>query len=262
MKLEVLISCMHQDCRKLIERTNIQSDVVVINQCDDNSYQEYTFVNKKGDKCVAKFISTTERGLSKSRNMALKYASADICLICDDDEILDDDYETIISDKYLSNNRLDLAAFKIKNTGKRYPFKEKKINYLSALRLASWQITFNLSSVVSKNITFDETLGSGVSKGGGEENMFLYDCLKNKLRIRYFPLQIGEMINGQSQWFNGCTSEFFEDRGVMTQKLMGKFFSVLYGVYYLVRKYNWYKKDISFFNAAKSLFKGILKQVC
>lgn len=259
MNIEVLISCMHQEDHSIVYRTNIQSDVVVINQTDKNQYETYYFTNNKGRQCRVKFISTVERGLSKSRNMAIKNATGDICLICDDDEILDDHYVETILETYNKHPNADIAAFTIKDTGKKYPKDEKRINYISALQLASWQISFRREKLESNNIWFDETLGSGVSKAGGEENMFIYDSLRKHLNIFYFPRNIGRMIEGNSQWFAGCTNEFFFDRGVMTKKLMGRSWALLYAIYYLLSKHHWYKKDISFLNASKAIFRGIFK---
>ena len=93
MTLNLLIACMHEKDTSIIKRSNVQSDVVVVNQCDHDSVEEFDFLNKKGITCHAKFINTTERGLSRSRNMAIENAQkADVCYICDDDEYLVDDY--------------------------------------------------------------------------------------------------------------------------------------------------------------------------
>ena len=51
-------------------------------------------------------IYTTERGLSKSRNLAIANAKTDICLICDDDEIFVDNYEEIILNAYYENKNV------------------------------------------------------------------------------------------------------------------------------------------------------------
>lgn len=260
MNIEVLISCMHQTDNSIIERSNIQSNVVVINQCNEENYQEFTFLNQFGTVCDVLYISTTERGLSKSRNMALRNSSGDICLICDDDEILYDDYIAKIKQAFLDNPDSDVIAFEISNTGKIYPQKKKSIGYIGALRLASWQLAFKRNSIINNNICFDESLGSGVSKAGGEENMFLYNCLEKGLKITFVPITIGRMIESESQWFHGFTKEYFFDRGIMTRKLMGMKFALLYALYYIIRKYPQYKKDIGLCDASKSLINGILSK--
>lgn len=250
MQIEILISCMHQDTLSLIKRTNITGHVLVVNQCTENDYSEI------GNQRV---IFSSERGLSRSRNMALKNAKGDICLICDDDEMMYNDYEMKILNAFEEQKDADIIAFQIDDAGKTYINKKKKLNYLTVLKVASWQIAFRRKSIINNNIWFDETLGSGVSKAGGEEVKFLYDCLKRGLNIYFVPISIGRMIEGESKWFNGWTKEYFFDRGIFTVKLMGKIGAFLYALYFLIFKYNLYKKDISFHNALFFICKGIFK---
>lgn len=261
MTLQVLISCMHQTDHSIVTKSNIQSDVVVVNQCDKNQIEEYSFKNKIGKECRVKFVSTTERGLSRSRNMAIKNATADICLLCDDDEVLDDDYPTKIIDAFTHNPESSIIAFHLYyHHPKQYPEKEIKVGFLQALKVASWQIAFNRNHISEKSILFDESLGSGASKAGGEEVMFLYTCLRNKLKIKYTPINIGKLCEGESQWFHGFTEEYFFDRGIFTKKLLGKMLATLYGIYFLIKKRPDYKGDISINKAATTLFKGIFKK--
>ena len=254
MNIEVLMSCMHQSDISIISRTNIKSDTLLVNQCNKNGSNQYIL---DGSKSIVRVISSTDRGLSKSRNMALKNATGDLCLICDDDEILYDNYVCQIQKAFVEHPEADVIAFKIDNAGKVYPKNEKKLNYLTVLKVASWQIAFRRKSIIDNNIEFDETLGSGVSKAGGEENMFLYDCLKKGLTIYFVPLSIGRMIEGESQWFHGYSQEYFYDRGIFTKKLMGTFAATLYAAYYLIFKNSLYRKDISFFKALKFIIQGI-----
>jgi len=94
LKLEVLMSAMHQDNFDIENKTKINSDLLIINQCDKDDYVEMTV-----DGHLWRMISTTERGLSKSRNMALENAKGDIFLCLDSDEILNSKaIEIIIND--------------------------------------------------------------------------------------------------------------------------------------------------------------------
>lgn len=248
MQIEILISCMYQDALSLIKRTNIKGHVLVVNQCDEHGYYEV------GNNRI---ISSLERGLSCSRNMTLENAREDVCLICDDDEVMYDDYEAKILQAFEEQPAADIIAFQIDDAGKPYPPKSKKLNYLTVLKVASWQIAFRRKSIICNNILFDETLGSGVSKAGGEEVMFLYDCLKHGLQIYFVPISIGRMIEGESKWFYGWTKEYFFDRGIFTVKLMGRVGAFLYALYFLIFKYSLYKKDISFQNAFISIYRGV-----
>lgn len=47
MRLEVLISCMHQKDASIIQRTNIQSDVLIVNQCNENREERFDFKIKR-----------------------------------------------------------------------------------------------------------------------------------------------------------------------------------------------------------------------
>ena len=115
MKLVVLISCMQQKDASIIERTGVQTDVVVVNQCDRDCVKEFDFVNNKGRTCHAKFICTTERGLSHSRNMAIQNAWGDYCIFADDDETLSDGYEQVILSAFERQPKADIIAFNYKD---------------------------------------------------------------------------------------------------------------------------------------------------
>ena len=41
MTLETLVSAVREDVAALAEKMNLQSDAVIINQCNENSYLEY-----------------------------------------------------------------------------------------------------------------------------------------------------------------------------------------------------------------------------
>lgn len=176
MDIEVLLSCMHQADNSIVKKTNINSDALVINQCNRESYDKYS--DQRGN--FIRIVSTTERGLSRSRNMAINLAQADICLICDDDEILDDQYVYKILKAFENNPKADVICFALKGLNKKYPKEIVKINFLSALKISSVQIAFRRDKIIKNKIRFDETVGSGVSNAGGEENIFLYNCLRKK----------------------------------------------------------------------------------
>jgi glycosyltransferase involved in cell wall biosynthesis len=208
-KVEVLISAMHLYDTSIIKITNIQSDVVLINQCDIDEYKEVTYENS-----TVKYLSTTERGLSKSRNKALELATGEICLICDDDEYLYEGYQALILKAYSDVPDADIIAFKFEYPGKTYGNKRKKIGYLDVPALSSIELTFKRNSIIDSKVWFDTFFGSGSVYSAGEENMFLYDCLRKGLKIYYVPVEIGKLTKGsESMWFNGYNEKYFFDKG-------------------------------------------------
>lgn len=102
------MSAMHLKDFDIAYKTGIKSDLLIVNQCDRNDYKE---INVEGH--LWRMISTTERGLSKSRNMALKHAKGDICLLCDDDELLVKDYYERIINAYLELPKAVAIAFNV-----------------------------------------------------------------------------------------------------------------------------------------------------
>ena len=139
MTLEVLVSCMHQSDFSLISKTGITGNALVINQCDKNEYQTLAT-----EPYSVRMISTTERGLSRSRNLAMKESFADICLFCDDDEQLVSEYESIILRAFKQLNEADIIAFDVEGSTCRLAKKTHCLHYLELLRISSYQILTRL----------------------------------------------------------------------------------------------------------------------
>lgn len=260
MSLEVLISCMYDDGYAVLKRTNIQSDAIVINQCDYNSVEVFTIINKLGKSCRIKYINTTERGLSKSRNMAIRNSNADICLLCDDDEVLDDDYVEKIVSVYSNNPDYDLVAFKFRNLVKNYSDKSHKIGLWQCARVSSVQISFKRSELILSNL-FREDMGAGSGNGAGEENKFLVELWKNKVRMFFVPIEIGTLLeNSNSSWFFGYTSKYHRDRGWAARQIYGYIGGIIYLTYSLLFRIKKYDKDNPWSKIVWWTIKGYLEK--
>lgn len=252
---------MHQEDTDIIKRSNVQTDVVVVNQCDHNNTDDFDFVNKYGRLCHAKVIATTERGLSKSRNMALKNAWGDICLICDDDEILADDYEKKILDAYINHTDISFAAFCVNRSDSHCPapVRKKKINFKLCLKLSSVQLTFRRKDILENRIRFDEKIGSGTGNGGGEDNGWLLSCRRQGLIGYFFPDIIASLIDSDSNWFKGYNEKYFLDKGYSMKRIMGTPLAMIYLLYWNLSHHNLYGSDISILKSLKYSFKGIFQ---
>lgn len=263
MKLIVLISCMHEKDYSIIERSNVQTDVVVVNQCDKDSIDEFDFKNKKGETCHAKFINTTERGLSRSRNMALRNAWGDVCLIADDDEFFEDDIEDKILNAYKENPLFGVITFALNILYKEvsYPFEKKKLGLKDILKTSSLQITFKRKCLNDVSVKFDEKMGSGTGNGSGEENRFLLDCRKANIKMIYIPQIIASIDKTGSQWFKGYTAKFFRDRGWTSRRNLGFFLGLFFVWYNAVSHRKLYTKDgLNLFKILLNMHKGFLEK--
>lgn len=251
----VLISCMNQD-KDIVERTNVQTNVVVVNQCDVDKTEEWDYNNPTGEKCHVRFISTKERGLSRSRNMAIRNALGDVCIISDDDEELVDGYEDIIKNAYKAQPNADIISFAFERSDKTFPNNPFRHSLKTLFRTSSVELSFRRESIVERNIFFDEKMGSGTGNGAGEENMFLITCKRNKLQMFYHPAVLGKLLSTESKWFDGFTERYFENFGWATRRILGAAASIAYLGYWILAHHGLYIKEISTFQVVKSYMAG------
>ena len=260
MRVIVLLSCMHQKDRAIVADSNIQTDAIIINQCEVDKIDEFNFINSKGKSCCVKMIYTTERGLSRSRNMAIQNAEGDICYICDDDEKLLDGYEDLIVKTYERNSRFDVITFALTRKNYTYPKNQLKMGIREILKTSSVQITFKLNEIRENSILFDSKMGSGSGNGGGEENKFLMDCRKKGLKMLYVPEIIARVKSEESQWFQGFTEKYFKDTFWAARRSMGAALALCYIFYWCIFRSGNYDIKISKLQMIKSALKGYFEK--
>jgi glycosyltransferase involved in cell wall biosynthesis len=260
MKVEVLVSTMFQEDISLVDHMNIKSDCVVINQTDFSNFPNLNFIQEN-----VKYISVEERGLSKSRNLAIENASGDICLIADDDVIYRNNYIEIVKKAYEECPDADLIIFDCESdcSERKSSLISKKrctVGYLNSLKARSVGVTFKRKSILDKQIKFNPLFGAGSPFfTSGEENLFLYECLKQKLKIYYYPLIILNVsFENPSTWFNGFDKKYFRTIGAFAYALWSPFYG-LYILQFSIRKYSIYKKEMSFFEALHNMYLGKVK---
>lgn len=252
MKIDVLLSTMNKENHEIIKKSGIKKGVV-INQIGKDNIQ-----NIKSDSFSVKWIDSDSSGLSKSRNLALQHSNADYCIIADDDIIYEDNYDDTISKAINQNPDIDIFAFKVEGINgffKKYGKREKRIGFLGSLKLASVQIVVKRKSIVDKQLQFREEFGSGSTYKMGEENIFLFDCLRNGLKIKYIPHKIANVYIGDSTWFEGYNKKYFFDLGAIYYTLSNKLFYLL-SIQFLIRKRKLYRNDIRFVEAFRSMLHG------
>ena len=252
MNLEILMSCMYQRDDSLIRSSGLTGDVLMINQCDEESLREYP--TSRG---TARIRSTRQRGLTRSRNIAIGDARAEICMLCDDDETFVPDYEDRILRAYETLPQADLIVFKIENVPPSFPDKVRRLRFPNTMKVSSWQISFRREALLRTGVRFDELLGAGSGNGAEEELKFLLDCQRAGLRIYYVPTGIAAVAQTSSTWFQGFTEQFFCDRGATTRYILGWPLASVYAVYYVLRKRKLYRDRITPGQALSATFRGI-----
>jgi glycosyltransferase involved in cell wall biosynthesis len=257
MKIEILVSTMGQTNMNLIEKMNIRSDALIVNQCELENFEQFTYKNK-----LMRMISVPEKGLSKSRNFAINNSIADICVIADDDVIYEDNFEKIIEDAYEKHPDADIIVFDVPDSTsveKSKFSKNQNIGFLKSMKIRSVQITFKREKILKSGIKFNELFGSGSNKYiCGEENIFLTKCLKKKLKIKYIKQKIGVVETGTSSWFSGFNQLFFRTKGAMFYE-MSPFLSHLLILQFIIRKRSLYKSEIDVISAYRGMLEGSME---
>ena len=255
MTLTVLLSAMFLKDENYIDSLNVESDAVVINQCDANLKRKSGHITPKGKNVNVTYIETTERGLSKSRNMAIENAEGDILCLCDNDVEYEEGYADTILDVYRRHADADVVVSFIKRPERSNPItdKEKRMGYLSVLKIFSPEISFKKEAV--KDIRFNESFGAGAEYIMGEENIFLYECLKRHKKIYYNPKMIAATRDEESTWFKGYDEKFFISRGANYAAMSGIFSYVLI-IQFALRKTRLYRDNFTRRDAVKIMLRG------
>ncbi|WP_281725747.1 glycosyltransferase [Lachnoclostridium phocaeense] len=256
MRVEVLVSTMNQKNYDLLDKMNINSDAVVVNQCDcDNK------LLIKKDLFNILWINTTERGLSRSRNMAINNAKGDICIIADDDEIFIDNYAEVVKSAFEREPQYSILRFCIEGIEKefkRYPTRSYRIGFINSMKTSSVELAFKRTDIYMNNIKFDTLIGAGTKYPMGEENSFLIQCLKKRLRIKYIPRKIANLHIGNSSWFKNYDKNYFIGRGAAFTS-MSRRYSFILIFQFAIRKYRLYKDKINIADAIRYMIEGSRK---
>ncbi len=254
MKIEVLLSTLNKNPKKLIDSMNIQTDAIIICQCDKFGYEEIYKNNN-----LIKIFYFNERGIGLSRNNALMRATGDILLFADDDEIFENDYKSIIEAEFNKRNA-DMMFFNINsNTKDRkvYEIKSyKKIHKFNCLRYGAVRIAIKKEVMLKNNIHFSLLYGGGTRYGSGEDSIFIYDCIKKGVKIYSSPKIIASVDFSDSSWFSGYNDKYFFDKGSLMYSLH-KRFAILFILLFLIRHQYMYQ-NIGLKNAYKNMILGYL----
>lgn len=213
MNIEVLISAMYQKNLDIIKQCHIESDVLIINQCDEENYKE-----KVTTFGTVRMISTKERGLSKSRNMALENAKGDICLLCDDDVIYVNDYVRIVTKAFQCIPNADVIVFNINRHNANVRSQEKIFGSIKRIPFyktyGSVHIAFKKTSITENRLRFNELFGTGSGLYDmAEDSLFFRDIHRKKLKAYLYPAILADVSFEESSWFHGYNQKYFYDVG-------------------------------------------------
>lgn len=162
---------------------------VVVHQQPQNVAMESISHLKNRDDVL--YIPTDTKGISVSRNIAIKNAIGDYIIIMDDDvDFLLDSIERLI--KCMDEDDVDIGTYYHKYTnGKTTKNKEHSFahNMLNIANPSSIDICLKRESIIASGVIFDEGFGLGTRYPSGEEMIFLSDCIRSSLKLKRYPIE-------------------------------------------------------------------------
>lgn len=251
---EILCVTMHQTDFSKLQEMNIHSNVVFANQADTTSYEQLEFEGH-----TAKMITTSTRGVGINRNLALMYASGDICLFADDDVVYRDDLEEVILREFEACPDADIIIFHLDTDSeerkqKKYP-KTKKHGRFGRMPWGSFRIAIRRTSWIKANIWFTTLFGGGCMFPCGEDSLFLTESKRAGLCFYVSDQTIGKVSFEESSWFSGTDETFFWGKGAFYAAAHPKS-AYLWMLYFAIRVRN---SELSFLTKMRSMRRGYLE---
>jgi hypothetical protein len=166
---------------------------IVSHQVTAEAHREIPAVLRRKDLVISQIEG---RGLSRNRNNALNLIipnSSDIVLLADDDVRYRPQYLQTVREAFAADPQLDMACFKIATPAGQPEYKDYSaepylLNRESRHYISSIEIAFRAGPVKEHGIIFDERFGLGSEiVPSGEEAVFIYDCIRAGLRVKYIP---------------------------------------------------------------------------
>jgi glycosyltransferase involved in cell wall biosynthesis len=161
-------------------------NILIINQSNENVLIS--------DFETIRVINVNEKGLSKSRNLAIKNASKKICLITDDDVVFSPNFQLEIISAFNKNPKVSIITFNHQRQGLEQPHNSSSISfyhsYKSIWNVCSIEIAFQIESIKENAIYFDENFGLGSNFETAEEYLFLRAAIKQRLGVIFYPFVI------------------------------------------------------------------------
>ncbi len=213
-RVQVLVAAMDEGGASLARRLGIETDAVIGCQCDKNGMERETV----GTSEILTYYST-ERGVGRNRNVALLHATAQYCLIADDDMRYVDGYWETVEKAFDSHPEADVIIFNVEEPRRKKPFvieKPFRVRWHNFMRFATFRFAIRTASVREKQILFNLNFGGGTKYGHGEDSIFLADCLKAGLCILALPETVATLTyTRESTWFQGFNDKYFADQGAL-----------------------------------------------
>lgn len=170
----------------LPQRSENREFIVLVQNPNEESY---VF-----DKPQTKLVELKSRGVTKSRNAALKYASGKYLIFGDDDITFDESGISTLIEHFESHPECSIILAQTSDeTGtlrKSYPSKPHKLSKFNSAKAATYEMMVRVDAIRGAGVTFDENFGAGAENFLGDEYIFIADALKKGLKGVFLPVVV------------------------------------------------------------------------
>lgn len=161
--------------------------ILIVNQTTEDLLLKSDFPN-------IRVVNSFEKGLSKSRNLALKNATGKIVLIADDDVQYIENFDENIADAFNKNGKASVICFQT-ITPEKKPFSTYKnekfiMNRKNVFWVLSIEMAIKKEDIILKEIEFNEHFGLGAKFEDSESLFFLRRAIYIGLQVLFYPKYI------------------------------------------------------------------------
>jgi glycosyltransferase involved in cell wall biosynthesis len=168
------------------ESTEKREFIVLVQNPNEESY---VF-----DTPQAKLVELKSRGVAKSRNAALKYASGKYLIFGDDDITFDENGISTLIEYFESHPECSIILAQTSdeagNLRKNYPTKSHKLTKYNSAKAATYEMMVRVDAIRSAEVSFDEDFGAGAENFLGDEYIFIADALDKGLKGEFIPVRV------------------------------------------------------------------------
>jgi glycosyltransferase involved in cell wall biosynthesis len=181
---EILISTMYKENLDFLNAIFINNtindfNIIIVNQTTEDKILKSMQTN-------IKVINSFERGSPVSRNLAIKNATAEVCLMSDDDIVYQPNLKETIIEAHQNHPDAAMISFEAINEDyKPYTdyFPEGMHNKRSLMKIYTWVISFKREVYKQNEVYFNHHFGVGSTFKGATEYVFLRHALDKGLKM-------------------------------------------------------------------------------
>ncbi|EJR93392.1 hypothetical protein IKE_05883 [Bacillus cereus VD196] len=164
---------------------NVNTEVIIVVQSNHDKVKKLL---EGYENLSVKVFYVKFKGLSKSRNFAMKHVTGRWVMFSDDDcWYPKGSFHHAIN--YIKDKPIVISSIYdpvLNKPYKCYPLQEKKYTKAEIFRISSIEIIINIEKVPKDYINFDESFGLGAEYPTGEENTLIFDLWKKGFKNIYF----------------------------------------------------------------------------